>query len=40
LNDFINKVGQLRDAGKIGAGDADNLVAAANDAILCIQELG
>lgn len=40
LNDFIGKVTQLRDGGKIGTGDADTLVAAANDAILCIQELG
>lgn len=39
LNDFVNKVGQLLDAGKIGADDAANLVAGANAVILCIQEL-
>jgi hypothetical protein len=40
LDDFIRKVAQLRDAAKIAIGDAGSLVAAANDAILCIEALG
>jgi hypothetical protein len=40
LDDFVAKVMQLRDAGKIASADAESLIAGANDAIGCIQQLG
>jgi hypothetical protein len=36
LNDYVLKVGQLKEAGKLDATSADRLIAQANDAINCV----
>ena len=40
LTDYIVKVEQLKAAGKLDAASADQLIAGANDAILCINMIG
>jgi hypothetical protein len=40
LSNYIVKVQQLEDAGRIAAADADALIAGANEAIACIGAIG